>query len=126
MGTIDADVRANDEQFAADISYVHALAAQAAANDPVLGHSGEMPLIRDDDWRLCMGGECPGGNLFTDAIRWYAEADVAFISSGGVRGPGWPAGDVKVSDIWKTLVRGLVCMFVCVCADEQLGCYYSI
>ena len=45
----------------------------------------------------------PIGNLYTDAARWYTNADVAFITSGGVRGPGWPAGEVTVSDIWAAL-----------------------
>jgi 7 transmembrane sweet-taste receptor of 3 GCPR/5'-nucleotidase, C-terminal domain len=106
MEVIDPIVRANDTQFSQDIAFMHSLAAQAAANDPVLGHSGFMPLIRTDDdmdYRKCMGGECPGGDLFSNALRWYGEADIAFISSGGVRGPGWEAGEVKVSDIWTML-----------------------
>lgn len=45
----------------------------------------------------------PIGNLYTDAARWYADADVAFITSGGVRGPGWPAGGVTVADVWSAL-----------------------
>lgn len=44
-------------------------------------------------------GECPIGNLFTDALRWKAGADFAAMSSGRLRGPGWPAGKVRMSDI---------------------------
>ena len=95
-----------DDQYAADIRYMRKLADQAAENDPVLGKTGFMPFIRTDDeyeWRMCMGGECPGGNLFADSMRWFTDADIAFLSSGGIRGPGWEAGDVKVSDIWNML-----------------------
>ena len=45
-------------------------------------------------------GECPIGNLFSDALRWASGADFAVMNSGGVRGPGWPAGEVRMSDIW--------------------------
>lgn len=37
-------------------------------------------------------GECPLGNLYTDAYRWRFGADIAFSTCGGLRGPGWPAG----------------------------------
>merc|ERR1719253_1124637 len=56
-----------------------------------------------DEWRMCMGGECPLGNLFTDAIRWSTNADFAVLASGGLRGPGWPAGNVTVGDLWAAL-----------------------
>eukprot|EP00984_Skeletonema_dohrnii_P038088 scaffold40905_cov167-Skeletonema_dohrnii-CCMP3373.AAC.1 len=63
-----------------------------------------MPFARDStSYRPCKSGECPIGNLFTDAARWYTNADVAFITSGGVRGPGWAAGDVHVSDLYEAL-----------------------
>ena len=31
------------------------------------------------------------------------EADIAISGPGGLRGPGWAAGPVKVSDIWAAL-----------------------
>ena len=43
------------------------------------------------------------GNLFTDALRWKTNAHVAFVSSGGLRGEGWPAGPVHISNIWSSL-----------------------
>jgi len=72
-------------------------------NDPIVGTSDFMPassIDGDDVFRLCMGGECPIGNLFNDALRWASGADFAVMNSGGLRGPGWPAGGVRMSDIW--------------------------
>ncbi|KAL3776718.1 hypothetical protein HJC23_001505 [Cyclotella cryptica] len=95
-----------DDQYFRDMEYLRILADEALANDPVVGTSGFMPLTRtviDTDWRMCMGGECPIGNLFTDALRWAADADFAVVSSGGLRGEGWEAGEVHVSDIWSAL-----------------------
>ena len=33
-------------------------------------------------------------------MRWKTGAEIAFQPSGGFRGPGWPAGEVRMSDIW--------------------------
>lgn len=92
-----------DEQYIEDMTYLRSLADKAIENDPVVGTSTFMPFTRIDDWRMCMGGECPIGNLFTDAIRWVSDADFAVLPSGGLRGEGWGAGDVRVSDIWGAL-----------------------
>ena len=92
-----------DEAYVKDLTYLRTLADEALANDPVVGSSKEMPMTRMDEWRMCMGGECPLGNLFTDAIRWSTNADFAVLASGGLRGPGWPAGNVTVGDLWAAL-----------------------
>ena len=93
-----------DDQFASDIEFLHGLASEAVKNDPVIGYSEFMPLARDDgETRKCMAGECPIGNLFADALKWYTETDFAFIASGGIRGPGWEAGAVRVTDLWGAL-----------------------
>jgi 2',3'-cyclic-nucleotide 2'-phosphodiesterase (5'-nucleotidase family) len=93
-----------DEQYAADVLYMRSLAEIAFENDPIVGYSGFVPLMRSaGNIRLCMGGECPIGNLFTDALRWYTGSDLAFVTSGGVRGPGWEEGPVRVQDIWDAL-----------------------
>ena len=99
-----------DEQWKLDIAYLRQLADEAISYDPVVGQSTFMPVTRDDSknilglglgiYRGCMRGECEIGNLFTDAFRWKVDADIAFMNSGGIRGPGWPAGDVHISDIW--------------------------
>lgn len=95
-----------DEQFVQDVGYMRMLADQARNNDPAVGMSGEMPLVRpaarSDDFRACYGGECPLGNLFTDALRWSSGADLAILSSSRVRGEGWPEGPVHVSDLYRS------------------------
>mmetsp|Transcript_32071 Transcript_32071/g.59275 ORF Transcript_32071/g.59275 Transcript_32071/m.59275 type:complete len:1074 (+) Transcript_32071:111-3332(+) len=90
-----------DAEYIEDLQYLRSLADKAIVNDPVVGTSGFMPLTRTGDWRKCMGGECPIGNLFTDAIR--GDADFAVVNSGGLRGPGWPAGNITVGNIWSAL-----------------------
>ena len=95
-----------DADYIEDMTYLRTLADDALANDPVVGITGFMPMTRTiirSDWRMCMGGECPIGNLFTDALRWAGGADFAVLNSGGLRGEGWPAGEVHVSDLWSAL-----------------------
>ncbi|KAL7482302.1 hypothetical protein ACHAW6_007980 [Cyclotella cf. meneghiniana] len=95
-----------DDEYNQDMEYLSTLADEALANDPIVGTTGFMPLTRsvsESAWRMCMGGECPIGNLFTDALRWTAGADFALLSSGGLRGEGWEAGEVHVSDLWAAL-----------------------
>lgn len=95
---------ARDETYRVNLAYLRALADEALESDPVVGTSGFMPLHRDNNiYRRCNGGECELGNLFADALRWSTDADVAFIKSGGFRGEGWPAGNVTISDIWRSL-----------------------
>ena len=97
----DLTPQVKDERYAKDILFLRTLADQAEDNDPVVGQSTTMPVARDGDYRRCKGGECEHGNLFADALRWRADSDVAFITSGGLRGYGWPAGNVSISHIWS-------------------------
>ena len=92
-----------DDVYASHISYLRQQANQAIQNDPQVGFSTEFPVARAGNYRRCQGGECEIGNLFADALRWKANADVAFVSSGGLRGEGWPAGPVRISNIWSSL-----------------------
>ncbi|KAL7477242.1 hypothetical protein ACHAW6_003055 [Cyclotella cf. meneghiniana] len=95
-----------DDKYYQDVAFLRALADEALDNDPVVGKTGFMPLTRslsENNWRMCMGGECPLGNLFTDALKWTSNADFAVLSSGGLRGEGWEAGEVHLSDIWAAL-----------------------
>jgi len=92
-----------DDAYVEDLKFLRTLADQALENDPIVGYSGYMPFTREGNWRKCMGGECPIGNLFTDAIRWMTNSDIAILNSGGLRGPGWDAGPVRVSDIYGAL-----------------------
>jgi len=92
-----------DKKYISDQIFLRSLADQALENDPVVGYSTFMPYTRFNELRMCMGGECPIGNLFTSALRWAADADIAVISSGGLRGLGWPEGPVRVGDIWTAL-----------------------
>jgi len=92
-----------DDRYSSDVQTIQSLVDEALANDPVVGSSTMMPVARVGDYRRCKAGECEIGNLFTDALRWFTSSDVAFISSGGLRGSGWPAGPVKVSNLWESL-----------------------
>ena len=95
-----------DEQFYKDFEFTSSLVREALDNDPIVATMDNMamPLAsKPPDVYHCFAGECPIGNLFTDAARWKVQADVAIINAGGVRGPGWEAGNVHVSDIWAAL-----------------------
>ena len=96
-----------DDNYETDQVYLRSLVEETQKINPVVGTSGRMPLTRSDDngvhVRMCMGGECPIGNLFSDAFRWISGADIAFLSSGGFRGPGWPEGEVMVSNLWAAI-----------------------
>ena len=92
-----------DATYAQHIAFLRQQADQAVVNDPLVGYSTEFPVARDGEYRQCQGGECQIGNLFTDALRWYAKAHVAFVTAGGLRGDGWPAGPVHISNIWASL-----------------------
>ena len=80
-------------------------AQKALVFDPVLAQATTpMPLMRDEGtFRRCMAGECAIGNMFGDALTWYYGADFCVLNSGGFRGPGWPAGPIRVSDLWASL-----------------------
>ncbi|KAL7529722.1 hypothetical protein ACHAXR_009329 [Thalassiosira sp. AJA248-18] len=89
-----------DDDYIKDQKYLRNLADQAIENDPIVGRSGYMPFTRFENWRMCMGGECPIGNLFADGMRWATGADFAVTPSGGLRGTGWEEGPVHVGDLW--------------------------
>lgn len=96
---------AKDATYASDIDQLRVWADAASSNDPVIGQTTEFVEAKSSD-RLfvrCEAGECEHGNLFTDAMRWATNADFAFENGGAYNGPGWPAGDVKVSNLWETI-----------------------
>jgi 2',3'-cyclic-nucleotide 2'-phosphodiesterase (5'-nucleotidase family) len=96
---------AKDAAYTSHIQYLRHLANEPFQNNPIVGQSGLMPVARSDfsSCRRCHAGECEIGILFTDALRWWADVDFAFITSGGLRGQGWPAGDVSVLKLWDAL-----------------------
>lgn len=97
------DSSLKDEQYVRHIMELRRQADEANVNDPVVGLSTFMPVARDGSYRRCKAGECEIGNLFADAALWWADADFAFTTSGGLRGSGWAAGDVRTSNIWDAL-----------------------
>eukprot|EP00523_Entomoneis_sp_CCMP467_P023026 CAMPEP_0168828902 /NCGR_PEP_ID=MMETSP0727-20121128/747_1 /TAXON_ID=265536 /ORGANISM="Amphiprora sp., Strain CCMP467" /LENGTH=1207 /DNA_ID=CAMNT_0008882101 /DNA_START=77 /DNA_END=3700 /DNA_ORIENTATION=+ len=103
---------AKDEVYLQTFPAIIDLAIEAQVNDPVIAQSQEMPLTRTGSYRRCKGGPCEIGSLFLDAMAWYTtksrsnEADWAHLAignSGGFRGSGWPAGPVRVSNVWDGL-----------------------
>lgn len=93
-----------DSTYYAHQAFLNELAASAATNDPVLGHTVEdMPAHRAGNVRICLSGECPIGRMFANAFREKGLWDVGLTSSGGFRGPGWPAGPFRVSDVWAAM-----------------------
>jgi hypothetical protein len=86
LSTLPAE--AKDAAYTSHIQYLRHLANEAFQNNPIVGQSGLMPVARSDfsSCRRCHAGECESGNHFTDALRWRADADFAFITSGGFRG----------------------------------------
>lgn len=96
---------AKDEKYASDILQLRQWADETIANDPVIGQSTEFLVAKTPDnlFVRCEAGECEHGNLFTDAMRWATNADFAFENGAAYHGLGWPAGDVKVSNLWETI-----------------------
>jgi len=99
---------AKDEKYASDILALHNYSVQAVSADPIIGRSTLFPIAKaqtDEGWLFvqCEAGECLQGNLFNDAMRWGTNSDFSFTNSGGYHGPGWPEGEVRVSDLWNTL-----------------------
>jgi hypothetical protein len=89
-----------DETFDTDVTFLRSLADEALRNDPIVGISNYMPGTQRAE---CLRAECELGNLVADSLRWQAYADIAFIASQSIAGPGWPFGDVRVSDVWQTI-----------------------
>ena len=60
--------------------YLRSLVEEAQNRNPVVKTSGRMPLTQSEyngvHVRMCMGGKCPIGNLFSDAFRWISGADI--------------------------------------------------
>lgn len=100
--TLTVPINGGDAKYYADQIIMQQFAAGAGVNDPILGTSGFMPVHRNDtiSMRLCLGGECPGGRMFVNAMRFTRNTDIALTSSGGFRGVGWPAGQFKISNVW--------------------------
>ena len=75
------------------------MVAEASRNDPIVATMDtSTPLAtKPPNEYHCFAGECPIGNLFTDAARWKSKSDLAIIDAGGVRGPGWDAGTFACS-----------------------------
>ena len=94
---------ARDTKYNNTIESLARLATEARDNDPVVAQSEHFKVQRRGTYRPCKGGQCEAGSLFMDAVQWYTGATIAFSNSGGYRGDGWSAGDVKISNIWDTL-----------------------
>lgn len=95
---------AQDATYHAHVAFLASEAVKARDNDPVLSTANaSMPFARTGTLRMCKAGECPIGNLFTDAYRDYVGSDVAFANSGGLRGLGWPVGPIRFSDVYAAL-----------------------
>jgi hypothetical protein len=92
-----------DTQWRQHILQLRPMVDVAMQNNPIVGYTGPMPISRIDDYRACHAGECPLGNLFTDAIRWFTDTEIAFTSSGGYRGEGWPEGPVRLTELYAGL-----------------------
>ena len=111
-----------DEKLAHDIAFLRELADEALQNDPIKGLSMAMPIMRTNRFRACFGGECPIGNLVTDALRWYTNVDFAFIESSGLQGLGWPEGAVKVREkrsCWLLRISRHVALIPDVCSSAH-------
>ena len=92
------DNTTKDDLLQQDLQYMSSLAKEAQEYDPIEGLSLKMPQARNEEGtiRMCYAGECPIGNLYADALKWYTSANFAFLNSGGIRGQGWKEGPVKV------------------------------
>jgi 5'-nucleotidase, C-terminal domain len=81
-----------DDVFGNHIRVLRQLANEAIESNPIVGTSMAFPAQRVGDRVRCNAGECEAGDLITNALQWHAETDIAFVSSGGLRGNGWEAG----------------------------------
>ena len=92
-----------DELYNVTIETLAELAKEARVNDPVVASSQAMPIQRLGNYRRCSGGPCESATLYLDALRWWTGASIAFGNSGGFRGEGWPAGPIRISNLWDLL-----------------------
>ncbi|CAB9513893.1 Metabotropic glutamate receptor-like protein [Seminavis robusta] len=92
-----------DTLYQNQIRLLRQFANEAIEHDVVVGTALAMPTQRVGPYIRCLGGECEAGNLFANAMQWEAQTDIAFLASGGLRGNGWEAGPVHLSEIWGML-----------------------
>ena len=62
-----------------------------------------MAATAPDGFRYCYTGECPLGNMFTDALREIAQTDVAFAPSFLFNGPGWNTDEIRRLEILENI-----------------------
>lgn len=95
-----------DETYFADQQYLKGEAEKANAFDPIIGYSTiDMPNggVWDGTYP-CYAGECGQAVLNARALLHYSpDADISFGNSGGFRGKGWPAGNIRMSNIWEMI-----------------------
>ena len=91
-----------DAQYYADQAFLLNEAQTATANDPTVSSTSvTMPSGgRWDSTYPCYVGECGQGTLYARSYLYKYPAEIAFTSSGGLRGPGWLPGPIKLSDVW--------------------------
>ncbi|KAL7580582.1 hypothetical protein ACA910_003703 [Epithemia clementina (nom. ined.)] len=93
-----------DAMYDATVTTLALLAHEARIHDPIVAYSAsEMPVQRQGNYRRCHAGPCESAALYLDALQWSTGADLAVGNSGGYRGDGWPAGPIRVSNLWNLL-----------------------
>ena len=92
-----------DALFYEDQAYLLNLSRVATSFDPAVGKTvAAMPaVVYGPSEYTCFSGECGQSSLVARALQWRFDADISFINSGGVRGAGWEAGDVHMSDLFS-------------------------
>jgi len=93
---LQAEAIVMNKEFASELKKWQAIAEKDF--DQVIGYSRK-ELTRSGS------AECPLGNLITDAMREYFNADIAVHNSGGIRA-NIPAGEVTYRDIYKVDIFG--------------------
>eukprot|EP00759_Apiculatamorpha_spiralis_P055789 PhF_6_TR7898/c0_g3_i4/m.11685 len=95
-----SELSKTDASYTRDLKMFADEASFALANDPVVGVTKEAfnyTWSPDENIRPCFAGACQTGSLFADGIRYLGGADIALLNSGGIRGPGFPAGNITTS-----------------------------
>lgn len=93
-----------DATFFSDHAFLLEEALKAADHDPVVGHmSIPMPAAGMTTGVFhCYKAECPIGTLRARAlVHMFPGSHMSLSNSGGFRGVGWPAGDIRMSNIWE-------------------------
>lgn len=95
-----------DADYYADQLFLKGEAEKASAFDPIVGNSTvNMPSggVWDNTYP-CYVDECGQAVLNAKALMYNnPDADIAFGNSGGFRGKGWPAGNIRMSNIWEMI-----------------------